>query len=167
MSALPSPSKSPVPKTVQGGGTEPRLPLCETWRPLSSQIAIAPLLSRHSQSCLPSPLKSRCPTICQLGGTVPRPTDSVTWAAFISQMAVTPPFCCHVMSLVQLPLKSWVLFADAHIRPILLPVVSANHNAPSGPATMPMGLLPAVGIGNSVIAPPSVMRPILLPLCSV
>ena len=38
-----------------------------------------------------------------------------------------------------------------------------NHSAPSGPAVMPSGSLLAVGIGNSVITPAVVMRPILLP----
>ena len=53
------------------------------------------------------------------------------------------------------------------MRPILLPLNSVNHSAPSGPAVMPKGSLPAVGIGNSVITPAVVMRPILLALRSV
>ena len=57
--------------------------------------------------------------------------------------------------------------AGGVIRPILLPFVSANHNPPSGPAAMPTGPLPAVGVGNSVIAPDIVIWPILLPLASV
>src|SRR6266853_1428943 len=47
---------------------------------------------------------------------------------------------------------------------------SVNHRAPSGPAVMPWGkpLVPlGVGIGNSVITPAVVMRPILLAFCSV
>ena len=36
---------------------------------------------------------------------------------------------------------------------------------PSGPAVMPKGPLPAVGIGNSVMTPAVVIRPILLPIC--
>src|SRR5437763_1797773 len=38
---------------------------------------------------------------------------------------------------------------------------------PSGPAAMPNGNDDRVGIGNSVIAPAVVIRPILLPLSSV
>ena len=53
------------------------------------------------------------------------------------------------------------------MRPILLAPFSMNHSAPSGPAVMPMGELPAVGIGNSVTTPAVVMRPILLATCSV
>jgi hypothetical protein len=53
------------------------------------------------------------------------------------------------------------------IRPILLPMHSVNHSAPSGPVTMPRGLLSAVGTGNSVMTPAGVIRPILLPSTSV
>ena len=67
------------------------------------------------------------------------------------------------------------------VRPILLAAVSVNQRAPSGPVPMPSGALPAVhrlpsdpaaiaigplkgvGIGNSVITPAVVIRPILLP----
>jgi hypothetical protein len=49
----------------------------------------------------------------------------------------------------------------------LLPSDSTNQRFPSGPATMPMGLLFLVGIGNSEVAPDGVMRPILLPKYSV
>lgn len=49
------------------------------------------------------------------------------------------------------------------IRPILLPLPSVNHNAPSGPAVMPAGELFAVGTGYSVITPAVVIRPILPP----
>src|ERR1700733_8680559 len=38
------------------------------------------------------------------------------------------------------------------IRPILLPLYSVNHNAPSGPAVMPSGLLPLVGTGYSLMS---------------
>ncbi len=53
------------------------------------------------------------------------------------------------------------------IRPILLPTVSVNQRLPSGPAAMPAGPLPAVGLRNSVTSPPGVMRPIRLPVNSV
>src|SRR5207248_1326175 len=49
-------------------------------------------------------------------------------------------------------------------RPLLLD--SVNHRLPSGPTVMPWGKLFAVGIGNSVIVPVDVIRPILLPLDS-
>src|SRR5579864_3147677 len=50
------------------------------------------------------------------------------------------------------------------MRPILSPWCSVNHNAPSGPAVIPRGsTLLKVGKGYSVIAPPVVIRPILLP----
>ena len=39
--------------------------------PFMNQIAVLPLVSRHSRSALPSPSKSRCPTIDQLVGTAP------------------------------------------------------------------------------------------------
>jgi hypothetical protein len=37
------------------------------------------------------------------------------------------------------------------MRPILLAPLSVNHRAPSGPTVMPLGKLPGVGIGNSVM----------------
>jgi hypothetical protein len=46
--------------------------------------------------------------------------------------------------------SSGLVLAGGVIRPILLALVSANHNAPSGPATIPFGPLAGVGIGNSV-----------------
>jgi hypothetical protein len=45
--------------------------------------------------------------------------------------------------------------------PILLAVNSVNHKLPSGPAVMPRGLLPAVGITYSVKIPAGVTFPIL------
>src|SRR5258706_403686 len=55
--------------------------------------------------------------------------------------------------------------AGSDKRPIwsALGLDSVNHNAPSGPVVMPMDELPTVGIGNSVITPAVVMRPILSP----
>jgi hypothetical protein len=50
--------------------------------------------------------------------------------------------------------------------PILLPACSVNHNAPSGPTTASPGMLPTVGIANSVIVPPA-SRPRMSPACSV
>jgi hypothetical protein len=48
--------------------------------------------------------------------------------------------------------------------PILFPKYSVNHIAALwGPAAMPVGWLPAVGIRASVKVPPVVIRPILLP----
>ncbi len=41
------------------------------------------------------------------------------------------------------------------MRPILLPLISVNQRLPSGPAVMPYGVLPAVGMGYSVIVPPA------------
>lgn len=46
-------------------------------------------------------------------------------------------------------------------RRILLPIPSANYNAPSDPAAMPTGTLREVGIAYSVIVPAVVIRPIL------
>jgi hypothetical protein len=63
--------------------------------------------------------------------------------------------------------NSLVMTPAVVMRPILLPVFSANHSAPSGPTVMPKGWLLAVGIGNSVITSAVVMRPILLPKVSV
>src|SRR5262245_5193491 len=44
---------------------------------------------------------------------------------------------------------SAVITPEVVIRPILFPVVSTNHSAPSGPATMPWGRLAGVGMGWS------------------
>src|SRR5438132_10054401 len=49
----------------------------------------------------------------------------------------------------------------------LLVPLSVNQMLPSGPAVMPMGLLPAVGIGYSVMAPDLVILPTLFPMSSV
>ena len=49
------------------------------------------------------------------------------------------------------------------MRPIWSAATSVNQSAPSGPAAMPRGRLPAVGTGNSVTAPAGVIRPIALP----
>ena len=48
-------------------------------------------------------------------------------------------------------------------RPILFPLNSVNHSAPSGPVAINSGSLAAAGVGNSVITKPAVMRPIVLP----
>ena len=45
------------------------------------------------------------------------------------------------------------------IRPIRSLRIAVNHSAPSGPATMPNGALPA-GSANDVVSPAVVMRPI-------
>src|SRR6266705_758713 len=50
------------------------------------------------------------------------------------------------------------------IFPILLPFTSVNQRLPSGPAAMLYGNAETVGTGYSVIAPPVVIFPILLPL---
>src|SRR5258706_12994878 len=65
------------------------------------------------------------------------------------------------MSLLPSALKSWELTVVSAKRPILPEVNSVNHSAPSGPVVMPSGVLRGVGIGNSVITPAVVMRPIL------
>src|ERR1700688_4095349 len=51
--------------------------------------------------------------------------------------------------------------------PILLPLFSVNHSAPSDPPVTKKGLLNAVGIVYSEMAPAVVIRPILLPVLSV
>src|SRR2546426_37963 len=56
--------------------------------------------------------------------------------------------------------------AVVQMRPIWLPLLSVNQRAPSGPAVMLYGPAAAVGIVNSVMTPPVVIRPILLPLLS-
>ncbi len=38
------------------------------------------------------------------------------------------------------------------MRPILLPLYSVNQRLPSDPTAMPCGMLPAVGMGYSVMA---------------
>src|SRR6266571_9055783 len=57
--------------------------------------------------------------------------------------------------------------AEGIARLILFPVTSVNHTFPSGPAAMPSGALPPVGMGYSFTAPEGVILPILLPLNSV
>lgn len=44
----------------------------------------------------------------------------------------------------------------------ILPIVSVNHTLPFGPAVIPNGALPAVGVENSAITPAVVTFPILL-----
>jgi hypothetical protein len=58
---------------------------------------------------------------------------------------------------------NWVMACDVgSMRPILSPLISVNHRAPSGPETMSKGVLPAASpVENSVTTPPVVMRPIL------
>jgi hypothetical protein len=59
------------------------------------------------------------------------------------------------------------MLVDGQIRPMLLPITSVNHKAPSGPAVIPTGWLAAVGIEYSVTMPVVLIRPILLPPVSV
>src|SRR5262249_5228417 len=121
-----------------------------------SQIAILPLVSRHSQSCLPSPLKSRCPTIDQVVGTAPNAFDDVTVAPFISHAATLPAVSRQAISLLLSPLKSWESMVVSDKRPILLLIFSVNHSAPSGPVVTAEAEL--VGIGKSVNTPSVVIR---------
>src|SRR5690242_17348334 len=60
-----------------------------------------------------------------------------------------------------------VMVPDVVMRPILPPLSSVNHNAPSGPVVMPRGLALSVGTGYSLMVPAVVIRPILLPQYSV
>src|SRR5258706_577627 len=85
----------------------------------------------------------------------------MTCAPFISHTAVLPPLSRQAMSLLPLALKSWELTVVSAKRPILPEVNSVNHSAPSGPVVMPSAKVRGVGIGNSVITPAVVMRPIL------
>src|SRR5207302_2039334 len=55
-----------------------------------------------------------------------------------------------------------VINGPGTIRPILPALYSVNQTFPSEPSAMPLGLLLAVGIGNSVISPSLVTRPIWL-----
>src|SRR3972149_3512757 len=55
---------------------------------------------------------------------------------------------------------SALIGAGTAIRPILFAPFSLNHRAPSGPAVMAPGPLPAVGRANSVMTPAVVIRPI-------
>src|SRR5258708_6109386 len=73
-----------------------------------NQIAVLPLVSRHSQSDLPSPLKSRCPTIDQAGGTAPTHPDDITCAPLMSHTDALPLVSRHAMSLLPSPLGAWV-----------------------------------------------------------
>src|SRR5579862_3528619 len=53
------------------------------------------------------------------------------------------------------------------MRPSLLLAYSVNHNAPSGPATIPIGWLTCVGIAHSLMVPSVRILPMRLPLSSV
>src|SRR4051812_12021102 len=53
------------------------------------------------------------------------------------------------------------------MRPIASPPDSVNQSAPSAPAAIDVGDVPAVGTANSVMTPPGVMRPIRSPENSV
>ena len=89
-----------APWICQLSGTLPALPDCRTCKPLSSQIATAPLLkSRQRMSLLPSPLKSPVPTMPQLVATVPAIVQPARTPGvplcrmdkpFISQIATVP-----------------------------------------------------------------------------
>src|SRR5215210_5373850 len=61
---------------------------------------------------------------------------------------------------VSVGVNATVQVAGETIRPILLPVSSVNHNAPSGPTVIPAGPLSAVGTVKSVMIPAVVIRPI-------
>src|SRR5438034_1309319 len=76
-----------------------------------------------------------------------------------------------------MPWKSWKTLGGGGggmlarlTRPILFAEFSVNQRLPSGPAVIPSGPLLLVGIGNSVMVPLVVIRPILFPaglVCSV
>src|SRR5215813_13829809 len=137
----------------------------KTLVPFMNQIATLPLVvSRHRTSLLPSPLKSPVPTIDQVVATFPTPAvlGFKTVVPFISQIATFPPVSRQAMSLLPSALKSWELTIVSVRRPILPVCNSVNHSAPSAPILMAMGPLLTVGIGNSVITPAVVMRPMLL-----
>ena len=53
------------------------------------------------------------------------------------------------------------------ILPILSPLASVNYMLPSGPRVMEVAHDPAVGIGNSVMAPVGVMRLTRFPVSSI
>jgi hypothetical protein len=75
MPPFPLPLKSPVPTTdhmVETGAIGCR---DRTAVPFMNQIALLPLVSRHSRSYLPSPSKSRWPTSDQVRGGVPIPAS--------------------------------------------------------------------------------------------
>src|ERR1700722_5873602 len=112
MALVPSPLKAPVPNTDHEVGTLPSITGAPACGPSMNQIAVLPLVSRHSRSALPSPLKSRCPTIDHVVGTLPNPWDVNTFAPFMSQIAMLPLVSCQAMSLLLSPLKSWVLVLE-------------------------------------------------------
>jgi hypothetical protein len=70
------------------------------------------------------------------------------------------------MPLGKLFVGTAVSVMGADTRPILLPLDSVNHSAPSGPAATPLGALDAVGTAISEMTPAVVIRPMLLPNCS-
>src|SRR6266436_2775265 len=95
-------------------------------------------------------------------GAAPTPADCRTCAPFISHTAALPLVSRQAMSLLLSALKSWELTVVGAKRPIWWAPNSLNHSAPSGPVVM-LGPAPfVVGIGNSVITPSVVMRPIWL-----
>src|ERR1017187_9046748 len=98
--------------------------------------------------------------ICSVNHNAPSGPDA---------MDTAPLFDCGMEYSVRPP--------EVVIRPILLLLHSVNHNAPSGPDAMPQGKLLKIkglveirgpaGREYSVNPPEVVIRPILLPSCSV
>src|SRR5581483_11679138 len=100
MSALPLPSKSPVPATDQTVGALPTPDDCAIAAPFISHIATLPLPSRKRMSAEPSPSKSRWPTIAQVPPATPTPADGDTAAPFISHIAMLPLVLLQSISLL-------------------------------------------------------------------
>src|SRR5436189_137154 len=110
MSALPSPSKSPVPAMLQlRSATVANITALEIAAPFMSQIVLSPVAPlRHKISDLPSPSKSPVPSMLQLGAvTVANVALLEIVAPFMSQIAFSPVVLLrHRMSDLPSPLKS-------------------------------------------------------------
>src|SRR5215831_8123853 len=109
MSVLPSPSKSPVPTTVEpASASEPTATLLATAAPFICQIPVAldvPLRQRISD--LPSPSKSPTPAIAQPRSAFDRALLLAIAVPFISQIASSPVARLrHTMSDLPSPSKS-------------------------------------------------------------
>src|SRR2546430_2974139 len=93
MSALPSPSKSPVPAMLQlRSATVANITALEIVAPFMSQIVLSPVAPlRHKISDLPSPSKSATPAMLQLrSATAAMDAPPEIAAPFMNQIVFSP-----------------------------------------------------------------------------
>src|SRR5579862_6695352 len=120
-SEVPSPLKSPTPRTCHDGSAKPMMLLDVTVPAFIVQIATSPTVSRHRMSALPLRSKSPPPTMFQFDPAVPM-TGLPTRLPLTSAQIETSPVPCwrHRMSSVPPPSKLPVVATD---QPQLLSMV--------------------------------------------